>query len=72
MATVPTTQVFQVKVSGTNPEQIAAAANILVTTLIDQNESLQSGRFDSTAVGLNAQATQVEAEIEEFKIRLPH
>ncbi len=57
------TQIIQIKVQGENPNQIASIANTLVQILIEQNETMQSGRYTLYEEGLNSQIDQVQSEI---------
>jgi len=60
---VPDTQIIQIKVQDKNPKQAFAIANTLVQILIEQNETLYTGRYTSYEEGLSSQITQVEKQI---------
>ena len=60
---VPDTQIIQIKVQDKNPDQAFAIANTLVQILIEQNETLYTGRYTSYEEGLSSQITQVEKQI---------
>ncbi len=57
------TQILQVSIEDENPQRAAEIANVLVTVLIEQNESLQTGRYTSTEESIQAQIDQVEEQI---------
>ncbi|MFH1905820.1 MAG: polysaccharide biosynthesis tyrosine autokinase [Chloroflexota bacterium] len=57
------TQIIDIIVEDTDPARAAASANILVTILIEQNDTIQSGRYISMEEGLQAQKTQMENQI---------
>jgi succinoglycan biosynthesis transport protein ExoP len=60
---IPDTQIILIKVQDKNPEQAFAIANTLVQILIEQNETLYTGRYTTYEEGLSAQITQVEKQI---------
>ncbi len=60
---VGTTQVIQLTAQDSNPQHAAAIANTLVTSLISQNENLQSGRYTATEQSLQTQIDQVQTQI---------
>jgi len=60
---VPDTQIIQIKVQDKDPKQAFAIANTLVQILIEQNETLYTGRYTSYEEGLSSQITQVEKQI---------
>lgn len=57
------TQIIQVTVEDQTPNQAADIANILVEVLIEQNESIQTGRYASTEDSIQAQIEQVETRV---------
>jgi capsular exopolysaccharide synthesis family protein len=57
------TQIIQVTVEDHDPRRTADIANVLVEVLIEQNESMQTGRYASTAESIQAQIDQVEEQI---------
>lgn len=56
-------QTIRVTVEDGDPQRAAAIANALVQILIDQNEKIQSSRYSSTEQSIQAQISQVEAQI---------
>jgi succinoglycan biosynthesis transport protein ExoP len=56
-------QAIQVIVEDPNPQHTADIANTLVKVLIDQNESIQTGRYLLTEQSIQAQITQVQTQI---------
>jgi capsular exopolysaccharide synthesis family protein len=57
------TQIIQVTVEDHDSGRVADIANVLVEVLIEQNDSLQAGRFASTEESIRAQITQVEGQL---------
>ena len=57
------TQVIQLTVEDENPEHASQIANMLVAKLISQNETFQSGRFNSAEASLQEQIRQMETQI---------
>jgi non-specific protein-tyrosine kinase len=64
---IPNTQVIEIQVKNNNPQRAALIANSLVQVLIEQNELLQTGRYDSMEESLRAQKTQIETEIQNLQ-----
>jgi polysaccharide biosynthesis transport protein len=60
---IPDTQIIQIKIQDPDPRQAATIANTLVQILIEQNETLQAGRYMTYEQSLNSQVTQVQAQI---------
>lgn len=60
---LPDTQIIQIGVQGGDAAQAAAIANSLVEVLIEQNETLQAGRFTTYEDGLSSQIAQVQEQI---------
>jgi len=63
VAAVRDTQIIEITVEDTDPARAAETANMLVTLLIEQNDSIQSGRYNSMEESLQAQKTQMESQI---------
>ena len=61
------TQIIEVIIEDHSAKRTAEIANMLVTVLIEQNESLQSGRYASTEESIQAQITQVESQIDSIQ-----
>ncbi len=57
------TQVIQIQVENKNPELAMAIANTLVEVIIEQNDTLQAGRYASTEASMQAQIDQVQNQI---------
>ena len=57
------TQVIQLTVEDDNPERASQIANVLVTKLIEQNDTFQAGRFNSAEASLQVQIHQMETQI---------
>jgi capsular exopolysaccharide synthesis family protein len=60
---VPNTQIIEIKVQDSNAEKAVSIANTLVQILIEQNETLQAGRYAVYEESLNAQIVQVQEQI---------
>jgi capsular exopolysaccharide synthesis family protein len=59
-------QAFQLTVEDPNPQRAVDIANILVKVLIDQTETIQTGRYTQTEQSIQAQITQVENQISQM------
>ena len=64
------TQIIEVIVEDANPDHAAQIANVLVEVLIEQNDSLQSGRYASTEESIQAQIAQVESQINGLQLQV--
>jgi capsular exopolysaccharide synthesis family protein len=64
------TQIIQIDIEDTNPQQAALIANSMVEVLIEQNEVIQSGRYDSMEESLRLQKTQIEVEIQNLQSQI--
>ena len=64
------TQVIEVIIEDPNPQRAADIANVLVEVLIEQNESLQAGRYASTEESIQAQVAQVESQINGLQLEV--
>lgn len=60
---VGATQIIQLFVEDGSPKHAASIANTLVTSLISQNDNLQSGRYTTTEQSLQNQINQVQTQI---------
>jgi capsular exopolysaccharide synthesis family protein len=60
---VADTQIIQIKVQNKSAEHAFEIANTLVQILIEENETLYTGRYSAYEEGLNSQITQVEKQI---------
>lgn len=56
-------QAIQVKIEDEDPQHAADIANTLVNVLIDQNETIQTGRYLLTEQTIQAQIDQVKSQI---------
>jgi len=63
VSAVPNTLIVQIKVQDADPSQAARIANSLVKTLIQQNETLLSGRYAAFEDAINSQIEQVQTQI---------
>jgi capsular exopolysaccharide synthesis family protein len=63
VSSIPNSLMVQIKVEDTDPKRAAAIANLLVQILIQQNESLLSGRYAAFEDAINSQIDQVQIEI---------
>jgi capsular exopolysaccharide synthesis family protein len=64
---ITSTQIIDVRVQDEKPERAVLIANTLVQILIEQNESLQAGRYALYEGSLNAQITQVQEQIDSLQ-----
>jgi capsular exopolysaccharide synthesis family protein len=64
------TQVIEVIVEDPSPRHAAEIANVLVAVLIEQNETLQSGRYASTEESIQAQIAQVESQMKGIQLEV--
>ena len=64
------TQIIEVIVEDGNPQRVAEIANVLVDVLIEQNETLQTGRYASTEESIQAQIAQVEKQISNIQLEV--
>ena len=64
------TQIIEVIIEDQDPRRAADIANVLVDVLIEQNETLQTGRYASTEESMQAQIAQVEKQISSIQLEL--
>ena len=64
------TQVIKVDVEYSDPRKAALIANTIVDVLIEQNEVVRAGRYDSMEESIQAQITQVEKQINSIQTQL--
>lgn len=62
---VPDTQLLSVRVTGTDPQRIAHAANTLLLVFIDWQNEIQRSRYSGTREGLADEMQRVQADIAE-------
>lgn len=67
---IGSTQVVQLTAEDTDPARTTNIANALIQALIDQNETLQSGRYASTEESLQAQIDQVQSQINNLQAQI--
>jgi capsular exopolysaccharide synthesis family protein len=67
VSAVPNTLILQIKVQDANPIRAAAIANLLIETLIQQNESLLSGRYVVFEDSINSQIDHVQKQIDSLQ-----
>jgi succinoglycan biosynthesis transport protein ExoP len=67
---LPGTQIVQIDVQDENAEQAVTIANTLVQILIEQNETLQAGRYTIYEESLNSQIDQVQAQIDSLQSQI--
>jgi succinoglycan biosynthesis transport protein ExoP len=58
--TIPNTLIIQIKVLDNDPQRAATVANLLVETLIKQNESLLSGWYTDFEAAITEQIAEVQ------------
>jgi len=60
---LPNTLIIQITVQDVDPQRAAAIANLLVETLIQQNDALLSARYDAFETAITVQADDVQSHI---------
>ena len=63
---IGTMQAIRVTVEDADPQHAADIANTLVQVLINQNETIQTGRYTLTEQSIQTQISQVEAQISQM------
>ncbi|HSL42285.1 MAG TPA: polysaccharide biosynthesis tyrosine autokinase [Anaerolineales bacterium] len=61
---ITSTQILQIKVEDKSAQRAVDIANTFVETLIERNETLQSGRFAVYEESLNSQIAQIQAQMD--------
>ena len=64
------TQIIEVIIEDHDPQRAADIANVLLEVLIEQNETLQAGRYASTEGSIQAQIAQVEEQISGLQLEV--
>jgi succinoglycan biosynthesis transport protein ExoP len=64
------TQIIEVIIEDHDPKRAADIANMLLTVLIEHNESLQTGRYADTEASIQAQIAQVETQINTIQLQV--
>ena len=64
------TQIIEVIIEDGDPGRTAEIANVLLEVLIEQNETLQAGRYASTEGSIQAQIAQVEEQISNLQLEV--
>ena len=64
------TQTIQLVVRDESAQRASDIANILIRVLMDQNETIQSGRYTSTEQSIEAQIKQVEEQIAQLRSQI--
>ncbi len=67
---IPNSLIIQIKVQDTNPKRAAAIANLLVQTLIRQNESLLSNYYSGFETAINAQLQPAQEQINQLQTEI--
>jgi capsular exopolysaccharide synthesis family protein len=67
---IPNTLILQIKVQDSDAQRAATIANLLVNTLVQQNETLLSGRYLEIENGINQQLDQVQKQIDDLQVRI--
>lgn len=70
VAAISNTQIIQIKVQDGDSQRAAAIANALFQVLVQQNETLQAGRYKTYEDALNTQITQVENQISDLQAQV--
>jgi capsular exopolysaccharide synthesis family protein len=64
------TQIIEVVIEDGNPQRAAEIANVLLEVLIEQNETLQAGRYAATEESIQAQIAQVEDQMSQLQLEV--
>jgi len=67
---IPNTLIIQIKVEDTDPQWAATIANLLVQTLIQQNETLLAGWYTTSENSITEQLTQVQKQIDGLQTQI--
>lgn len=67
---IPNTLIIQIKVQDNDPQRAAKIANLLVQTLIQQNEKLLSERYMGFEKAINEQLDQVQKQIDGLQTQI--
>lgn len=67
---IPNTLIIQIQVTDPDPQRAATIANLLVQTLIKQNETLLSGWYTATENSITEQLAQVQAQIDALQTQI--
>ena len=67
---VTDTQIIEINVEDPDPQRAALIADKLVEVLIEQNESIQSKRYDLMEESLSAQKAQIESQIADLQTQI--
>jgi capsular exopolysaccharide synthesis family protein len=68
--TIPNSLILQIKVQDTDPQRAATIANLIVHTLVKQNEALLSARYAAFENAINEQVNQVQKQIDDLEIQI--
>jgi succinoglycan biosynthesis transport protein ExoP len=68
--TIPNTLIIQIKVLDYDPQRAATVANLLVETLIKQNESLLSGWYTDFEAAITEQIAEVQKQIDGLQTQI--
>ena len=67
---IPNTLIIQIKVQDSDSQRAATIANLLFQMLVQQNETLLSGRYMGLETAINEQVDQVQKQIEELQSQI--
>lgn len=67
---VENTQIIDIKVEDADPKRAALIADALVRVLIEQNDTIQSGRYDDAEKNLDVQIAQMAQQIADTQAEL--
>ncbi|MBI5935699.1 MAG: hypothetical protein HY867_18505 [Chloroflexi bacterium] len=70
VSAIPNTLIIQIKVEDPDPQQAAIIANLIVQTLIEQNETLLSGWYAATEKSITAQLNQVQTQMDSLQAQI--
>lgn len=70
VSAIPNSQMIQIKVQDEDPKRAAAIGNLLVQTIIQQNQTLLSDRYTAFEDAINKQLDQVQAQIGDLQTQV--
>lgn len=62
---IPDTQLIELQVKGSNPQQVAEIANTIVTVFVSQTQAIESSRYSDSKQSLTTQIDEVQRQIDQ-------
>jgi capsular exopolysaccharide synthesis family protein len=70
VGTIPNTLIIQIKVQDNDPQRAATIGNLLVQTLIHQNEALLSSEYSALENSISEQIAQIQKQIDGLQAQI--